>query len=146
MSDRIANDPNAYEEGGERRHDRHPSNRRTIRPEVLTAIGGLLVGIAAVAGLFIQSTQQDKTVPATTPPTTLDQPADGTTTLSGTAQPTTSSQDSASSSVQYLANLEPISGGMPDTTPQEVGRETYLRSISAETGGCARNPRGSLRV
>ena len=138
MADRTANDPNAYEKGGERRHDRHPPARRTIRPEVLTAIGGLLVGIAAVAGLFIQSIQQDKTVPATTPPT-LGQSTDGTTTPSGTAQPTTSDQDSASSSVQYLADLEPISGGMPDTTPQEVGRATYLRSISAETGGCARN-------
>ena len=120
-------------------HDRHSSDRRRIRPEVLTAIGGLLVGIAAVAGLFMQSTQQDKAVPATTPPTALAQPADSTTSTSGTAQPTTSGQDSASSSAQYLADLEPISGGTPDTTPQAVGGETYLRGISAETGGCARN-------
>lgn len=109
---------------------------------MLTAIGGLLVGVAAVAGLFIQNAQQDDVAPTTTPtaspPTTLTPPSGEATTIPGAAEPTTSGQLSEASGL-YLADLEPISGGMPETTPQEIGTTTYLRSISAQTGGCARN-------
>jgi NPCBM/NEW2 domain len=124
-----------------------PSARRTFRPEVVTAIGGLLVGVAAVGGLIVQSIQRDDAAPATTqnasPPTTLTPPSDDTTTAPGAAQPTTSGQPSEPST-QYLADLEPISGGMPETTPQEMGKKSYLRSISAETGGCARNQQAAF--
>jgi len=71
-------------------------------------------------------------------PTTIEQVTGTTTTSIDTARPTTAGQLSVPST-QYLADLEPISGGMPDTTPQDIGKSTYLRSISAETGGCARN-------
>lgn len=50
-----------------------PAPGPRIKPELIAAIGGLLVGIAAIAGLFIRSTQDNPaTVPTTAPsaPTT----------------------------------------------------------------------------
>lgn len=119
-----------------------------IKPKLLAGVGTLLIGVAAILALFIHSPQQGNAPAATTtiasPSTTLAQAADITT----TAGPATSEQavipGGAEPVSQYLADLEPISGGTPDSTPRDIRGTTYLHSISAQTGGCARNQKAAF--
>jgi hypothetical protein len=143
MPDQITSDLSAQNHGSRGPQHGPPPRRRTIKPELLVGIGTLLAGVAAVLALFVHSTQQDKASSATTAsvPTTIAQIADTTTpegagsAISGLSGVPAETGPSA----QYLADLQPLSGGTPDTTPHDIRGTTYLHSISAQTGGCARN-------
>jgi NPCBM/NEW2 domain len=143
MPDQTSHGPDVQDHGSARPQGRKPP-RRTIRPELLAGIGTLLAGVAAILALFVHSAQQDKASSATTgarPPTTIAQTADA----AGSAtsvQPTVSAEPGPST--EYLADLETLSGGTPDTAPQDIRGSTYLHSISAQTGGCARNQKAAF--
>jgi hypothetical protein len=140
--------------GANARGGGRPRRRRRLvpKPKLLVGIGTLLVGLAAVLALFVHSPQQDKVPAATTaiagPSTTLAPAADVTTSTLDLAGSATSVQavvpGGAEPATQYLADLEPISGGAPDSTPHDIRGMTYLHSISAQTGGCARNQKAAF--
>jgi len=142
MPDETAHDSDANEHGGG--GPRAP-RRRTIKPELLVGLGTLLAGVAAVLALFVHDAQQGKASATTTasPPTTVAQPVETATSATDATDSSTSTQPGGDagtgSPTQYLADLEPLSGGTPDTAPQDIRGTTFLHSISAQTGGCARN-------
>lgn len=146
MPDETARNSAANEYAGGEPDGRGAPRRRTIKPELLVGIGTLLAGVAAVLALFVHDAQQGKASATTTvpgSPTTMAQPSEAATSATDTADSSTSMQPGAAadtgSPTQYLADLEPLSGGTPDTAPQDIRGTTYLHTISAQTGGCARN-------
>jgi hypothetical protein len=135
--------PNEYGNGGS--DGPESPRRRTIKPELLVGVGTLLAGVAAVLALFVHDAQQGEasaTTSGTNPPTTVEQPSKAATSASDTIDWLASTQSGvpadSGSPTQYLADLKPLSGGMPDTAPRDIRGTTFLQSISAQTGGCAR--------
>jgi hypothetical protein len=146
MPDQTAPDSNANEYGSGGSDGPGPPRRRTLKPELLVGVGTLLAGVAAVLALFIHDAQQGKASATTTvpnPPTTVAQAPEAATSVSDSADSLTSTQlgvpADTGSPTHYLADLEPLSGGTPDTAPRDIRGTTFLHSISAQTGGCARN-------
>jgi hypothetical protein len=146
MPDQNAPDSNANEYGSGGSDGRESPRRRTIKPELLVGVGTPLAGVAAVLALFVHNVQQGEALATTSvpnPPTTVAQPSEAAASASDTTDSSASTQPGGpadtGSPTQYLADLEPLSSGMPDTAPHDIRGTTFLHSISAQTGGCARN-------